>query len=76
MSKLLDQAIEAVRRLDPATQDEIARVMKLIAGDDERDVVVLSLDERAAIAKSKAEIARGNFASDERVRAVWAKYGR
>ena len=76
MSKLLDQAIEAVRRLDPATQDEIARVMKMIAGDDERDVVVLSLDERAAMAKSKAEIARGNFASDEQVRAVWAKYGR
>ena len=76
MSKLLDQAIEAVRRLDPATQDEIARVMKLIAGDDESDVVVLSLDERAAIAQSKAETSRGNFATDEQVRAVWAKFGR
>ena len=75
MSKLLDQAVEAVRRLDPATQDDIARVMKMLAGDDEGDAVTLTPDERAAIAKSKAEIAGGNFATDEQVRAVWAKYG-
>ena len=75
MSKLLDQAVEVVRRLDPATQDDIARVMKMLAGDDEGDVVTLNADERAAIAKSKAEIARGNFATDEQVEAVWAKYG-
>ena len=75
MSKLLDQAVEVVRRLDPATQDDIARVMKILAGDDEGDVVRLSQDERAAIAKSKAEIAQGNFATDEQVQALWAKYG-
>ena len=52
MSKLLDQAVEVVRRLDPAAQDDIARVMKMLAGDDQGDVVTLSPDERAAIAKS------------------------
>ena len=75
MSKLLDQAVEVVRSLDPAAQDDIARVMKMLAGVDEGDVVVLGLDERAAIMKSKAEVAQGNFASDEHVQAVWAKYG-
>ena len=75
MSKRLDQAVEVVRRLDPTSQDDIARVMKMLAGDDEGDVVTLNADERAAIAKSKAEIARGNFATDEQVEAVWAKYG-
>ena len=75
MSKLLDQAVEVVRRLDPASQDDIARVMKMLAGDDQGDVVTLSPDERAAIAKSKAEVARGDFATDEQVQAVWAKYG-
>jgi hypothetical protein len=30
---------------------------------------------RAAIARSKAEAARGESASDEEVRAVWAKHG-
>ena len=75
MSKLLDQAVEVVRRLDPASQDDIARVMKMLPGDGEGDVITLNLEERAAIAKSKAEVARGNFATDEQVQAVWAKYG-
>jgi hypothetical protein len=75
MSDLLDEAVESVRRLDPATQDDIARVMKLLAGDDDMSAAPLTPDERAAIARSKAETARGEYASDEHVRAVWAKYG-
>jgi hypothetical protein len=38
--------------------------------------VPLSDDERTAIANSKAAAARGEFASDEQVRSVWAKHGR
>jgi predicted transcriptional regulator len=37
--------------------------------------VALSTDERAAIAASKAAAARGEFATDEQVRAIWAKHG-
>jgi hypothetical protein len=33
MTKLLDKALEAVRRLPPDTQDEIARAMLTLAGD-------------------------------------------
>jgi hypothetical protein len=40
-----------------------------------RPPVVLSTDERAVIAVAKAAAARGEFASDERVRATWAKRG-
>jgi hypothetical protein len=36
--------------------------------------VALSADGRAAIATSKAAAARGEFATDEQVRATWAKY--
>jgi hypothetical protein len=75
MSTLLDQAIESVRRLDPARQDEIARVMKLLAGDEEQPPAPLTPEERAAIARSKAETARGEYATDEQVREVWTKYG-
>lgn len=35
----------------------------------------LFADERAAIAASKSAAARGEFASDEQVRATWAKHG-
>ena len=75
MTKLLERAVEAVRRLPPETQDEIARVVLQLAGDDEF-AVSLTDDERAALAQSKAAAERGDFASDEEVRAVWAKHRR
>jgi hypothetical protein len=76
MSKLLDQALKAVRQLSPAAQDEIARAMLALAGSEiDGQSVPLSPEERAAIALSKAAAARGEFATDEQVRATWAKHG-
>ena len=74
MTKLFDQAIEAVRSLPPDAQDDIARIILQLAGND-AEPVPLSTDERAAIARSKAAAERGEFATDEQVRATWAKYG-
>ena len=64
------------RGLAPEVQDDIARVVLMIAADEDREPVALSPDEQAAIAASKAAAARGEFATDEQVRAVWAKHGR
>ena len=75
MTKLLDEAVEAVRRLPSTEQDDIARAIMQLAGSDAAPAVVLSPDERKAIARSKAAARRGEFATDEQVRAVWAKYG-
>lgn len=75
MTKLLDDAVEAARGLPPSTQDDIARVVLRLAGSDDEPPVALSPAERTAIASSKAAAARGEFATDEQVRAVWAKYG-
>ncbi len=75
MTKLLEQAIEAARRLPPGEQDDIARAIMQLAGADAASPVPLMPDEREAIAKSKAAAARGEFATDEEVRAVWAKHG-
>jgi predicted transcriptional regulator len=47
----------------------------LEAARNGRAPVVLSADERAAIAASRAAAARGEFATGEQVRAIWAKYG-
>jgi hypothetical protein len=74
MTKLLDQALEAVRVLSPDAQDEIARVVLQLARDD-GEPVPLSPEERAAIATSKSAAARDEFATDEQVRDVWAKHG-
>ena len=75
MTKLLDDALEAARGLPPDDQDAIARVVLKLAGTDNEQPVPLSPDERAAIANSKAAAARGEFATDDQVRAVWAKHG-
>jgi hypothetical protein len=76
MTKLLDDALAAVRNLPPDEQDSIARaLLRLTGAGDEEPPVALSTEERAAIAASKFAAARGEFASDEQVRAVWAKHG-
>lgn len=76
MTKLLETALEAVRQLPDDGQDEIARAMLALAGGSaEGEPVPLTADEQAAIARSKAAAARGEFASDDQVRTVWAKHG-
>ncbi len=74
MTKLLEQAVEAARALPPAMQDELARVLLQFAGEDQ-PVIQLTAEERAALDLSQAAAARGEFATDDQVRAVWAKHG-
>ncbi len=74
MTKLLEQALEAARVLPAQAQDDIARVVLHLAGQEEPRVI-LTAGERAAIDRSKAAAARDEFATDEQVRAVWAKHG-
>ena len=75
MTKLLDQALEAVRNLPPDAQDDIALVVLRLTGADDEPPVRLTSEEQTAIAASKAAAARREFASDEQVRAAWAKHG-
>jgi hypothetical protein len=75
MTKLLDKALEVARGLPAELQDDIARVVLQLAGSDDVAPIALSADERAAIAASKAAAARGEFATNEQVQAIWAKHG-
>jgi predicted transcriptional regulator len=73
MTKLLEQAVETVRGLPPEMQDELARILLQLAGKDQ-PVVQLSAADEASLAESLAQADRGEFATDEQVRAIWAKY--
>ncbi|MGF9693088.1 hypothetical protein AAIH46_09740 [Rhizobium sp. 0TCS1.26] len=75
MTDLLKQAIERIRALPDEQQDEVARVLLRIV-DAESEPVALSQGDRLAIERSKAAAARGEFASDDEVRAAWASFGR
>jgi hypothetical protein len=75
MTKLLDDALEVARHLPPKAQDDIVRVVLRLAGTDDEAPVSLTTEERAAIAVSKAAAARGELATEEQVRAMWARHG-
>ena len=74
MTKLLEQALEKVQALPPEMQDQAARMLLTYVGDDE-PVIDLTPEEEASFAKSFAQAERGEFATDEQVRALWAKHG-
>jgi hypothetical protein len=73
MTKLLEQAVETVRGLPPEVQDELAIILLQLAGKDQ-PVLQLSAADQASFEESLAQADRGEFATDEQVRAVWAKH--
>lgn len=76
MTKLLERAIEAARQLSSREQDDIARTILQLVGSNDVSPVALMLEEREAIAKSKAAAERDEFATDDEVSSIWAKHGR
>jgi hypothetical protein len=74
MTKLLEQAVETVRGLPPEMQDELARMLLQLAGEDQPELL-LSAEEAASFDESLDQADRGEFATDEQVRAIWAKHG-
>jgi hypothetical protein len=74
MTELLDHALNAARTLPPSVQDDIARLVLRLTDLDETTPAALAADECTAIAASKAAAGRGEFATDEQVRAVWVKH--
>lgn len=74
MTKLLEQAFEAARSLPPTMQDEMARLIMAMTGD-ELPVVQLTAEEEASFEESLAQAERGEFATDDQIRAIWAKHG-
>jgi hypothetical protein len=54
-------------------QDELARMVLSFTGDDQT-IVELTPEEDAVLAQSEAAAARGEFATDAEVHAVWAKH--
>lgn len=74
MTELLEHAVETVRALSPEMQDELARVILQLAGK-EQPAMDLTPAEEASFQTSFEQAELGQFATDEEVRAIWAKYG-
>jgi len=74
MIKVLEQAIEKVRKLPREQQEYAAEVLEQIAEAGEV-VYVLSDEERRLVQEGLAELDRGEAATEAEVRAVFDKYG-
>lgn len=75
MTELFKHAVAVTKTLPDEVQDEIAQAMLALAGEEVPDAVyVLTPEEKASMARSLDQARRGDFASDEEVEAVWAKY--
>ncbi|WP_105440500.1 hypothetical protein [Neorhizobium sp. T25_13] len=74
MTKLLDRAIEAAKELPAEMQDEIAAILLSFMGEDDGEAYQLTPEEEADLEEADREIERGEIATEEEVRAMWAKY--
>ena len=75
MTTLFERAVETVRNLPDERQDEIARLVLKLAGAKDTSVVQLDPEDEASFDESFAQAERGEFATEEQVRAIWAKHG-
>jgi hypothetical protein len=75
MTKLLEKALEAVRRLPPEGQDEIARAMLSLAGEDGVSEEVEPGD-LPSVLEGLAQAKRREFATDEEVEAAFRRFGK
>jgi hypothetical protein len=74
MTKLLDRAIEKIRLLPEADQDEAAEVL-LWAFETHNAAMPLDDETCAAIDEGLAQARRGEFASDAEVTELWRRHG-
>ncbi|MCW5743513.1 MAG: hypothetical protein KIT67_25440 [Alphaproteobacteria bacterium] len=73
MTKLLEQAVDALRRLSPDAQDAYARALLEILPSGE--VYKLTSEDRVAIEVSRAQMRRGEFVSEREMEEFWRGYG-
>jgi hypothetical protein len=74
MTKILEDAIEKVRRLPEDRQAYVAEVLEQIAAAGS-DLFVVPEEDRAAIFEGLKQAERGEFATDEEMAALWKKCG-
>ena len=67
------KSLEAVRRLPPGSQDEIARAMLTLAGD-EGEAEAIDPAHLPAVLEGLAQAKRRQFATDEEIEAAFRRF--
>lgn len=75
MTKLLEKALEAVRRLPPDGQDEIAlAILSLVSNEHEPEEIDPA--HLPDVLESLAQARRGEFATDAEIEAAFRRFDR
>jgi predicted transcriptional regulator len=74
MTKVLEDAIEKVRKLPEDRQAYVAEVLEQIAAAGS-DVFAVPEEHRAAVLEGLEQAERGEFISDDEMAALWKKCG-
>jgi predicted transcriptional regulator len=74
MMKILEDAIEKVRRLPEERQAYVAEVLEQIAAAGS-DVFTVPEEHRAAVLEGLEQAERGEFMNDDEMTALWKKCG-
>jgi predicted transcriptional regulator len=74
MTKILEDAIEKVRKLPEDRQAYVAEVLEQIAAAGS-DVFPVPEGHRAAVLEGLQQAERGEFMSDDEMAALWKKCG-
>jgi hypothetical protein len=73
MTKLLEKALDAVRRLPPESQDQIALAMLSLTGNDDEPEKI-DPAHLADVLEGLAEANRGEFATDAEIEAAFRRF--
>jgi hypothetical protein len=74
MTKLLEEALKAVQRLSPQSQDEIARTILALATGGEVDPEPIDPTHLSDVLEGLAQAKRRQFASDTEVEAAFRRF--
>ena len=75
MTRLLERAFEAVRRLPPADQDDIARAMLSLARTEGEAPETIDPAHLPDVLEGLAQARRRQFASDAQAEAAFRRFG-
>jgi predicted transcriptional regulator len=75
MTKILENAIAKARALPDEEQDAIGVVLLALTEEEWARIGELDDETRAAIREGLEQAKRGEFASEEDIKAVWQRFG-
>jgi predicted transcriptional regulator len=75
MTKLLEQAIEELRKLPDSRQDEVAQRLLGVLAESDEEPIELDEDTRAAVEEGLAQADRGEIISQEEMEVFFRRLG-